>query len=1024
MEQDTNQTIYDAAQNCSKLFERKLKTTVKASADFVFAEELNGRFHIWAAYVGVFATPKASLDARLASYEDIKDMVFELLDMVQRNLQWELNLTSEAKDQIELDSGSREDGIYGESMPGLVPVGAAIDRLLTLAVAIRRSARRTHKLRDYPHDEQAESSCCLLVRSRFPDARSSLWNLLGASIHTRGMSLQYIQNHNKKLAYQRDNPDDSQNAADDDSNIEDGNERFEGSGQNPTSSGRQSAMAPETLPSLASHSAIMRSMSPRAKPSGSIISRGSTVRHLPGEDFYYPPMPQLEDDKRYQSCTLCSDPLEKVTLTEDTWKAHVDRDLEPYVCISEECSDPLRYFVHMRDWMEHMQTRHTMTWAQKVHTEKWYCDIDHKDFEEFDEKGLLLAHLEANHGHQLTQSKLEGRARRNRRIATRDPFVCPLCDCIPEDIEPHVQHKPYKLLSEHIAQHLKSLAFLSLSYIEDDLNANESIAGSLHTYLNPEDSKISRESLTERRLESFDDIPLTKVSMDTRIIDDQERQEFLDEPAPLSESEDWKFIPMKDLLTDFLFLKEHLGQGETAYYDYAAEKQIGSNWGTSQSSPRRSSEADVTDANESEETIGHQSFATSDKGSMPRLLNVYSHADATAYIVLIHGLGGDMRKTWTTKNGVFWPRDLLPDSPGPLKASIWLYGYNADMSAFTDDNNSGSVNMSQNAKALVKCLTEETNIQNATERPIIWVTHGLGGILLKRALLLSMDLPVENSRSLFISTYGIIFLGTPHTGADPAKWGNLLQLMTQALLKKRPKSVEVLQRDSEVLQNINMHFLDIYQRFKICMVHEGLKTSDGVTQELIVDQTSACPQLPGVVYFGIEASHSEMCKFESKDSPGFRNLSVMIRKWVEECPIIMKKLWIVENIKRAFPESVQNAEHLTERQRSAVNAAINMALDEGICFESIDDVLKHLKDLLSEDSILPSSSEIFDCYLPIISSRKRQSINDEDLNEFDKELLGLLDSETKEGGGGGGGGRSRHRGRDDDDDEHDPGYGL
>ncbi len=92
-----------------------------------------------------------------------------------------------------------------------------------------------------------------------------------------------------------------------------------------------------------------------------------------------------------------------------------------------------------------------MTWAQKVHTEKWYCDIDHKDFEEFDEKGLLLAHLEANHGHQLTQSKLEGRARRNRRIATRDPFVCPLCDCIPEDIEPHVQHKPYKLLSEHIA---------------------------------------------------------------------------------------------------------------------------------------------------------------------------------------------------------------------------------------------------------------------------------------------------------------------------------------------------------------------------------------------------------------------------------------------------------------------------------------------------------------------------------------------------------------------------------------------
>jgi hypothetical protein len=32
-------------------------------------------------------------------------------------------------------------------------------------------------------------------------------------------------------------------------------------------------------------------------------------------------------------------------------------------------------------------------------------------------------------------------------------------------------------------------------------------------------------------------------------------------------------------------------------------------------------------------------------------------------------------------------------------------------------------------------------------------------------------------RSIYVSSYGIIFLGTPHNGADPAKWGLILQGM-------------------------------------------------------------------------------------------------------------------------------------------------------------------------------------------------------------------------------------------------------
>jgi hypothetical protein len=196
----------------------------------------------------------------------------------------------------------------------------------------------------------------------------------------------------------------------------------------------------------------------------------------------------------------------------------------------------------------------------------------------------------------------------------------------------------------------------------------------------------------------------------------------------------------------------------------------------------------------------------------------------------------------------------------------------------------------QHAQTMLKNLASERTSEDVEEHPIIFVAHSLGGILVKRALELSHDLQGKSDdglRSIYVSTYGVIFLGTPHNGAEAAKWGIMLQGMVDALIPRKimtshSQLVKTLQANNETLQNINLKFLDIYRTLKVCMVHETHPTDLKGTKMLIVDQSSAGPLLPDVQYFGIEATHSGMCKFDSKNSPGYTNVSVTLKQWVQE----------------------------------------------------------------------------------------------------------------------------------------------
>lgn len=188
---------------------------------------------------------------------------------------------------------------------------------------------------------------------------------------------------------------------------------------------------------------------------------------------------------------------------------------------------------------------------------------------------------------------------------------------------------------------------------------------------------------------------------------------------------------------------------------------------------------------------------------------------------------------------------------------------------------------------------------------------------MKRALIYSRSLSSEKTehlRSVYVSTFGILFLGTPHNGSDVAKWGLLLNNICNAVLPKKileasPQLLKSLRTNNETLQHINSLFVDIMGRFHIYFFHETRSTDVHGTREVIVDEHSAAPYMDGVERMGIEADHSHMCKFDDENSAGYEAVAEAILRYSCQAPAVISTRWVEEKNAR-FQEKKAKAREI------------------------------------------------------------------------------------------------------------------
>lgn len=301
-----------------------------------------------------------------------------------------------------------------------------------------------------------------------------------------------------------------------------------------------------------------------------------------------------------------------------------------------------------------------------------------------------------------------------------------------------------------------------------------------------------------------------------------------------------------------------------------------------------------------------------------------ANEEAEVDIVAVHGLNGHATDTWTSKpqnicwlsNSAYLPR-YVP------RARVLVWGYNASISSWKG-NTPSSDRILQHAQTLVSHLESDRSLEDASQRPIIFICHSLGGIIVKRALAYAKSRPkLPHIHSIYTCTFAILFFGTPHNGSNKANLLGSLQKMARltipnSVVEFESALVNALEKESEVLQNITDQFAPLMPNFHIFFFWEQEKTDLKYKRDYIVDETSAAPILDNTERCGIAADHQKMCKFQSPMDQGFRTAVAAIRRYTKEAPNVIK--WRYQRSAKLHQDekAIEAAELLRSAEMSAL----------------------------------------------------------------------------------------------------------
>jgi hypothetical protein len=211
---------------------------------------------------------------------------------------------------------------------------------------------------------------------------------------------------------------------------------------------------------------------------------------------------------------------------------------------------------------------------------------------------------------------------------------------------------------------------------------------------------------------------------------------------------------------------------------------------------------------------------------------------------------------------------------------VIIYGYDADVAKFANKwGNASTEGLKSYGIDLAYAVRD--SLQNKSPRPIYFIPHSLGGLVVEQALLecLGSDSTLQ---AIVPATAGIMFMGTPHEGAPLATWASRLRkLILPQIRSTNKKILDVLKNDSELCQALEESFQQKskhgeFQNIKLFSFYET-QPIPGLGK-LVVPEKSAV--LKGDFKRPIEGTHTSMTRFYGPDDPEYLKVKSQLIFWL------------------------------------------------------------------------------------------------------------------------------------------------
>lgn len=198
-------------------------------------------------------------------------------------------------------------------------------------------------------------------------------------------------------------------------------------------------------------------------------------------------------------------------------------------------------------------------------------------------------------------------------------------------------------------------------------------------------------------------------------------------------------------------------------------------------------------------------------------------------LVFVHGLGGSAWKTWSydRETWSFWPHWLPEDDELLASFRISTFGYNSKFKG--PATNLEIIDFAKDL--LLQLSTEFGPAPNEPQRPIIFVAHSLGGLVVKKAYSLGKN--DKHYSGLVSGVKGIVFLATPHRGTQYANILNNILSAAPIIGTSSKLYVAGLGLQSGAIQDINESFRQQCDGLFLCSFYETLKTSLSFTKVMV-----------------------------------------------------------------------------------------------------------------------------------------------------------------------------------------------